>query len=80
MLAGRQNPRLICVLHSHTFKSMCQLHIKDRSLFKCQGEGRLKSRGGGHVNFHVASRGWVAINFDFPEGGVGGHVYIVPIK
>ena len=28
---------------------------------------RLKSRGGGHVNFHVASRG-VAINFDFPAG------------
>ena len=34
------------------------------------------------MNFHVASRGWgggggggVAINFDFPAGGVGeGHV------
>ena len=24
---------------------------------------------GGHVSFHVASRG-VAINFDFPAGGV----------
>ena len=24
---------------------------------------------GGHVNFHVASKGRVAINFDFPEGG-----------
>ena len=33
-------------------------HITDRSLFKCRGGGGgLKSRGGGHVNFHVASRG-----------------------
>ena len=34
------------------------------------GGGAAKSRGGGHVNFHVASRGGgVAINFDFPAGG-----------
>ena len=39
--------------------------------------GRLKSRGGGgHVNFHVVSRG-VAFNYDFPLGGGGGHVNIV---
>ena len=44
--------------------------FRDCSLFKCQRGGRLKSRGGGHVNFHVASRG-VAINFDFPAGGGG---------
>ena len=31
------------------------------------------------MNFHVASRG-VAINFDFPAGGGGCHVQIVPIK
>ena len=28
------------------------------------------AKKGGHVNFHVASRG-VTINFDFPAGGGG---------
>ena len=47
------------------------MEIRDRSLFKCQGGGGLKvgTGGGGHVNFHVVSRG-VAFNFDFPVGGV----------
>ena len=43
------------------------MEIRDRSLFKCQGGGGQKV-GGGHVNFHVVSRG-VAFNFDFPVGG-----------
>ena len=48
------------------------MEIRDRSLFTChggRGGGGLKSRGVGHVNFHVVSRG-VAFNFDFPVGGV----------
>ena len=44
--------------------------LRDRSLFKCQG-GRLKSRGG-HMNFHVASRG-SPLTLDSQQGG-GGHV------
>ena len=33
------------------------VYVGDRSLFKCQGVGWLKSRGGGgHVNINVASR------------------------
>ena len=46
--------------------------LRDRSLFKCRGGGGgLKSRGGGHMNFLVASSGGggVAINLRFPAGG-----------
>ena len=45
--------------------------IRDRSLFKCQGAATKVGGGGGHVNFHVASRGGVAINFDFLGRGRG---------
>ena len=58
------------------------LCLRRRSLFKCQGGGggRLKSRGGGgHVNFHEVSSG-VALNFDFPVGGVMLILLIIPIK
>ena len=42
--------------------------IRDRLLFKCQGAGY---KVGGHMKFHVASRG-VTINFFFPAEGEGG--------
>ena len=51
---------IACVMLNRCFRG--------RSIFKCQ-VGSAKSRGGGHVNFHVASRG-VAINFHFPAGVV----------
>ena len=49
--------------------------LRDHSLFKCQGAAKkcVCVCVGGHVNFHVASSG-VAINFEFPAGGGGGHV------
>ena len=51
------------------------VYVGDRSYFKFQGVGRLKSRGGGSCEFQcvwlVRGEG-VAINFDFPAGGGGG--------
>ena len=68
-------PRVLFLKLKSIYLRYWEGQLRDRSLFKCQG-GRLKSRGGGgHVNFHVVSRG-VAFNFDLPVGGGGGVMLI----